>query len=255
MLLTLTAWSEVREDPSLLSAAEAALLAGLKVPKRRREWLLGRLAVKAAIARHLRRRGDQPPPSAQIEVLPNVDRVPTVTLPAGLAPVQVSISHRAELAVVGVADVDACEGFGVDIERIEARSEAFVSQWLSEGEQSLVSAAPPERQRELTAGIWSAKEAALKAAKKGLSVSADYARVDAIGPGGALNLIVHPSLTRAAVTGTLWTLPEHVIAFVAFGAQGAAISPLPPHAAAWPADPVELASERRASLKVVNSPR
>ena len=146
---------------SWLSERERAVLGGLRFPKRRNDWLLGRWAAKCAIAV---RAGA---PFTRIEVIGSAGGAPHVLIDGQHAPVSLSISHRGgrALALVG----DAGTAIGCDLEVIEPRSGAFVREWLAPAEQPLVRAAPEPA---LTANLmWTAKEAAAKTRGEGLRLN------------------------------------------------------------------------------------
>jgi 4'-phosphopantetheinyl transferase len=80
--------------------------------------------------------------------------------------VTISLSHSAGTAVCALAKSSVA--LGCDLELIEVRSDAFVADYFTSGEQALVrAAAAPERLRLVTL-LWSAKESALKALGAGL---------------------------------------------------------------------------------------
>jgi 4'-phosphopantetheinyl transferase len=59
---------------------------------------------------------------------------------------------------------------GADIEKVERRSQGFVEDYFTPRERDQVLAASPAARDTLTTLIWSAKEAALKALRLGLTV-------------------------------------------------------------------------------------
>ena len=156
----LTRWlADVPEDDGWLSAGEREVAAGLKVEKRRRDWLLGRFTAKTAVAAWL------DVGASLVEVVAAPDGAPEARLEGHAAPVALSLSHRAgrALALVGEPGVS----LGCDLELVEPRSRAFVSDWLAPEEQALVASAGAKR--DLVANLaWTAKEAAAKARREGL---------------------------------------------------------------------------------------
>jgi 4'-phosphopantetheinyl transferase len=142
------------------------VLAGLRVEKRRRDWRLGRFAAKTAAARWLG------VPISHVEIVAAADGAPEARLDGGAAPVSLSLSHRAERALVVVGD--AATSLGCDLELIEPRSRAFVSDWLAPAERALVEGAGARR--DLVANLaWTAKEAAAKVRREGLRLDVRYA--------------------------------------------------------------------------------
>jgi 4'-phosphopantetheinyl transferase len=170
-----------------LTAAERARLEGLRVPKRRADWLLGRAAAKAVVARALREVLPEEWPAVAIEIASEPSGVPYARLAAEAAPiagyeagerlpVSLSISHTEGHALCAAVfhaprgPAPATPGLGADLGAVEPRSPAFVETYFTEREQRWVrGAARPER--DLRANVvWCAKEAALKALGLGLTV-------------------------------------------------------------------------------------
>ena len=167
--------ADVPGDDAWLSPREHAVLAGLRFDKRRADWRLGRWTAKAAVAAWL---GVEP---GRIEILAAADGAPEAWLDARLAPVSVSLSHRAGFALAAVTDVPAV--IGCDLELLEPRSDAFVREWLTPAEQkALAPLAGAARDR--TANLmWTAKEAAAKVRREGLRLDVRKAAVVLDGEG------------------------------------------------------------------------
>jgi 4'-phosphopantetheinyl transferase len=132
-----------------LSPRERALLAGLRVAKRRADWRLGRYTVKAALG-------------ADVEILAAADGAPEAWRDGIRLPVSVSLSHREGIALVAVCPAPAV--VGCDVERLEPRSSAFIGDWLAPAEQALVG----HDDTLLPNLLWTAKEAAAKVRRQGL---------------------------------------------------------------------------------------
>lgn len=153
------------EHNGWLGASERVHLAGLRFPKRRADWLLGRWTAKRAVARclslpcHLSALVD-------LEIRAAADGAPEAFLAGEPAPVTISLSHRAGLAVCSVAR--AAAALGCDVELIEPRIATFASNYFAPEEQDRVAQAPPLEQPRLLTLIWSAKESAMKALRAGL---------------------------------------------------------------------------------------
>jgi 4'-phosphopantetheinyl transferase len=148
--------ADVPEDDDWLGPRERAALAGLRFAKRREDWRLGRWTAKAVVAALL---GVD---IARIEVLAAADGAPEAWLDGARAPVSLSLSHRAGLALAAVAHAPAI--VGCDLERLEPRSPAFVRDWLAPAEQLLAGSdavVAPNL-------MWTAKEAAAKVRREGL---------------------------------------------------------------------------------------
>ena len=164
-----------------LSGAERELAGALRFEPRRRDWLRGRRAAKEAIARVLRERWGAAPPLADIAVEPGPGGAPGARLareaaaaggfaPGQRLPVAVSISHRAGAVFCVAAAADEVAGLlGADLELLEPRSAAFLSDFLSDEERAAC-AAPGRAAQSMASVVWGAKEAVLKALRLGLTV-------------------------------------------------------------------------------------
>ncbi|MGW7257970.1 beta-ketoacyl synthase N-terminal-like domain-containing protein [Streptomyces sp. NPDC054834] len=139
---------------------------GEHAPRGRRQWLLGRIAVKDAVRRWLWEHGEGPVFPAEIRVRnddlgrPYVTGVHGRTLPA----LDVSLAHRAEAGVAIVRPHKPGPGPGIDIEEVTERDPAALAAALGTDELGLL--------RDLSAAgdaslwftrFWAAKEAVAKA--------------------------------------------------------------------------------------------
>ena len=173
--MAVTAWltrstADVPAGDDWLSDRERAVLAGLRIARRRADWRLGRWTAKAALAPHLHAE------PSRIEILAAADGAPEAWLDGAPAPFSVSLSHRAGRAVAAV--VSAPGRVGCDLERIEPRSPAFVREWLTPAEQArLDGLSGPARDR-LANLLWSAREAAAKVRREGLRLDVRHATVE-----------------------------------------------------------------------------
>ena len=134
-------------------------------PKRRRQWLNGRVAAKDAVLNYLRReRGVDAvfPQELRIENdsagAPKIRANVTDTVPEFL---HLSLAHKDTLAVAIVGE----QPVGIDIERIEPREESFISLVFSDAERELL--AGEDQAIACTRG-WVVKEVVAKAAGTGL---------------------------------------------------------------------------------------
>lgn len=143
-----------------LSATERATFDSVG-PRRKRGWLLGRIAVKDAVRDWLWRRGHGPVFPIEIGVANLEDGRPVVTGPFD-DDLRVSIAHKGAIAV---AHLTVGRPVGVDIERIEARTDSFAAIAFSAAERSL--RAGDDRDEWLTR-VWAAKEAFAKSLGTGL---------------------------------------------------------------------------------------
>jgi 4'-phosphopantetheinyl transferase len=153
-----------------LSAAEQERLGRLRFPKRRSEFLLRRWTAKHAVLVALGEAGGPVPALSQVAVLNRASGAPYVLVDGAPLGVDVSVTDRAGWAVCLVGD--GPDAVGVDLELVEARSEAFVTDFLTAGEASRVRGLPvgtgPGGRAELVDVVWSAKESALKVLRTGL---------------------------------------------------------------------------------------
>ncbi len=154
-----------------LSEAEQKQFAAFRFEKRRTDWLLGRWTAKRLLqAVVLEREGKLVLPD-QLEIQNDQDGVPwarDVRDPArhSLQALHLSLSHSQGAALAAVSNL----AVGADLELIEPRTPELFERYLTVAELQRVREAPPEVCDTLLTAIWSAKEAALKALHKGLSV-------------------------------------------------------------------------------------
>ncbi|GAB4209932.1 MAG: hypothetical protein OHK0022_41920 [Roseiflexaceae bacterium] len=151
----------------LLAPAEQERLVALRFDKRRRDWLLGRWTAKQLLRRSLVEHTGAAPPLASLVILPAPDGAPLVQV-AGQAPA-LSISHSHGRALCALS-WQAGLRLGADIEAIEPRDPVFVADYFSRAERALLEPAPAELRDTLITAVWSAKEAALKVLRLGLTV-------------------------------------------------------------------------------------
>lgn len=160
-------------DPAAyLSRAEQETAAALKSDKRRRDWLLGRWTAKRLLQQAVAHYAGRMPALTAIVINKRADGSPEAQWDAGDFPfpaVSLSVSHAGELAFCA-AVFRADFPLGADVELIEPRSQAFVEDYFTPAEQALVHDAPAADRDAATTVIWSAKEAALKAARAGLTL-------------------------------------------------------------------------------------
>ncbi|MGC2197979.1 MAG: 4'-phosphopantetheinyl transferase superfamily protein [Terriglobales bacterium] len=148
-----------------LCANEILSLNGMRFAKRRADWRLGRWTAKHAVASFLNLPAS-PRALARIEIRPASSGAPEVFVANRCLPVTISLSHRAGGALCAVAPFGV--RLGCDLEVIEPRSTAFVTDYFTAEEQDLVVRTSPAEQPRILAMLWSAKESALKALREGL---------------------------------------------------------------------------------------
>jgi 4'-phosphopantetheinyl transferase len=154
-----------------LGRQEAGVLASLDFPKRRRDWLLGRWAAKAALTR-LQPAPDRPMSHWQIKA--DHDGAPMILQGGHKTGIPVSLSHSGSQAVCVLGGEPM--QIGCDLEKVEARSRAFEETFFTDSELALLDRQADDIRPSLVTLIWSAKESALKALRLGLK--ADTRRVE-----------------------------------------------------------------------------
>ncbi|MGW2638326.1 beta-ketoacyl synthase N-terminal-like domain-containing protein [Streptomyces sp. NPDC001348] len=135
-------------------------------PRGRRQWLLGRIAVKDAVRRWLWEQGEGPVYPAEIQVHNDDLGRPYVTGVHGrvLPPLDVSLAHRAEAGVAIVRPHTPGPGPGIDIEEVTERAPSAVAAALGAEELRLLRALSAAGDAALWfTRFWAAKEAVAKA--------------------------------------------------------------------------------------------
>ena len=142
----------------LLSPAERALFLQFKYPKRRLEWLGGRLAAKHCLHQLLRGHALEPPSYSDYPLLPDAHGRPRLELPQARCPaLAVSISHSRGYAAALACRKGPC---GIDIQQATRTLVSVRERFASEEELDLIDplTAPLTR----LGLLWSAKEAVKK---------------------------------------------------------------------------------------------
>jgi hypothetical protein len=126
-----------------LSERETRLWEGAG-PRKKRGWLLGRIAVKDAVRHWLWNRGAGPLYPAEIEVFNHEDGTPYIE--GSFSPrLFFSLAQEEDCAVARVAPL---REVAVALEKIDGRSPSFVPEALSEAERKLLAAAKDKGQEE-----------------------------------------------------------------------------------------------------------
>ena len=172
--------ADVPVDDAWLSPRETAWVAGMRFPKRRSEFRLGRWTAKKALALYLGR-GHSAEALRALEIDRAPDGAPAPLVDGRPADAYVTMTDRADQAVCLVGPPGPA--LGCDLELVEPRSEAFVSDFLTPAERRLVAGAEDGDARDLLANlVWCAKESALKVLRTGLR--RDTRSVEVSLPGG-----------------------------------------------------------------------
>ena len=169
--------ADVPAENEWLSQPEMLHLDSLRFARRRADWRLGRWTAKLAIAAFL----DLPVERqlAEIEIRASSSGAPEAFLLRQPARVSISLSHRSGIALCAVAPEGT--SLGCDLELIEPRSEAFISDYFTAQEQCLVEQTSPADRELLVSLLWSAKESVLKALREGLRLDTRSVEVNVAG--------------------------------------------------------------------------
>ena len=151
-----------------LHPEERKFLDTLRFEKRRNDWLLGRWTAKQALLSFFESQGIGGVAPPTIAILKGAKGAPEVWLEEGLPSCSLSISHRAGHAISVVAP--GIVPIGCDLELIEPRSEAFLSDYFLECELAFL-AGVAHGEKDLYANlIWCIKESVMKATGEGMGL-------------------------------------------------------------------------------------
>ena len=185
---------------SFLTEWEYSYIHDLKIPKRRMDFLCGRLAGKRAVKRHLIKNNykhiaDLPVEEhllfKHIEIKRTVTGRPMVFIKDGASrngasDFNISISHTEGVAASLVSNKNDCKGIGIDIEKIEERDHslldvAFTGHEIDKLRQRAVSmnGQADANFLEGVARYWSIKEAVMKC--MGVGVNIDLKDIEVTG--------------------------------------------------------------------------
>jgi len=166
----------------LLSEQEQLRLMELKSVKRRSDWLIGRWTAKNLIQSYIERHTGTQPLLSMLTVMNDPDGAPRAIWDLGfgiwdcdpdlnskIQNLKLSISHCNGQAFCALSDIRGIQ-IGADIERIEPRADGFAEDYFTSHELEQLCATPPDSRDRIVTLIWSAKEAALKALRLGLTV-------------------------------------------------------------------------------------
>jgi len=156
-----------------LNEHEAIRLKSMRIPKRHNDWRLGRWTAKQVVAKYLGL-PDENPSLRHIEIRSAPSGAPEVFIQNRHAPISISLTHRDGTAVCALAENSLA--LGCDLEVIEPHSAAFVADYFTDGERSILS---ETADRDLFSSLlWSAKESTLKALRTGLRLDTRCVEVE-----------------------------------------------------------------------------
>ncbi len=162
--------------------------AAKKTPKRAAEWLTGRLALKHCVRRLLTNTDQEGPQTRGIRIIQDELGKPIAELieSPGTAIGDISLSHSNGLAVAVASAPGSFVGLGIDVEKVEQRSDSWVTDYFTDEE---IRAADEAGNRMLAlTGMWSLKEALLKALGTGLRFDLKDVRVTSVDEMGRATL-------------------------------------------------------------------
>ncbi len=156
-----------RGAPDIFGPLEWEDHSRLKIPARLAEWEASRLAVKKMIKEVVP--GTESFPLTSIQIQKEPSGAPYVIVDGiGRLPGCLSISHSNGHVFAGYAEETS--RFGLDLELVEERSKEFILDYFTENEIAYLRGCLEPGKPGITTLIWSAKEAALKAARLGLNL-------------------------------------------------------------------------------------
>ncbi len=152
----------IQNEPYIfLHSNECAQLKKYRLPKRRSEYITGRICAKTAISDHLQSTLRTPPPMNQIEINNSEYGHPVITFHSEVPfPVpEISISHSKEYGAA-IASRHRC---GIDIQSQEKSLIKVREKYCTEPEEHILLKAIPKGNKLLRLSLlWSAKEAIQK---------------------------------------------------------------------------------------------
>ena len=159
---------ETEEILKSLTPEEISEAKSKATPKRQKEWLSGRIALKQSVKRLLDMEGDGDIPATDIRIFQDELGKPFAELAgqSGKKIGSVSLTHSNGVAMAAAAGAGHFVGFGIDVEKVEERSDSWVTDYFDESEIELAGNGLEKWAR--LNGIWSLKEASLKALGVGL---------------------------------------------------------------------------------------
>ena len=148
-------YAEMPAVENFFTAGERVYFDTLKIEKRRRDYALGRYALKKLIAENFVKTDLK-----NIEILKSADGYPLLSVNGAPGRIYVSISHSNGY---GAACASETNKVGIDIELIEERSKAWAEMCFTKTELSIGASA------EYLTELWAKKEAVSKVLNIGLT--------------------------------------------------------------------------------------
>ena len=154
------------EFEKILSEQEKSFMAGLRFPKRQRDWLLGRFTAKELLLKLPHFASTYP--LHQLTIANDPQGAPYILLPDHtIMKGCLSISHTNGAALCAWTSLTT-QHIGSDIELIAPHPQYFIEDYFTPFEITQCVQAPEPFRADLVTAIWSAKEAVLKTLQQGL---------------------------------------------------------------------------------------
>jgi phosphopantetheine--protein transferase-like protein len=156
-----------------LSEWEFEYLNRLKIPKRKADFISGRLAGKEAVLNYSRDHGlKEISGPGEISIRRTETGEPEVLLEGEKSGLMVSITHSGNIALSLVCGRDEFRGVGIDAEKIEERDGSFLRIAFSDTEiEQLKTGGNGSFNKEKITVFWTLKEAVLKSIGSGLNLN------------------------------------------------------------------------------------
>jgi 4'-phosphopantetheinyl transferase len=165
--------ADVPDNEDWLSEKEQALVSGLRFPKRRNDWRLGRWTAKRACCMYQSIPERSMP---EMDVMASEDGGPDIYIRGGCASVSISISHSHGRGFCVTAP--GSFAVGCDLEWTEYESPDFFDDYFLQEETRFCREAPEAIKSVSGYLIWSAKESCLKVLREGLRRDTRSVRID-----------------------------------------------------------------------------
>ena len=156
-LLKIVNLQQLPPAETVLSEREQAFYAALRLPKRRTEWLGGRIALKEVLVSFMNLS------AKEIEILPQKENgKPQIWLAGKESSLPFSLTHSHGYAVAAVAPT--AKYIGIDLEKVAHRIDAWKQDFFHPSELT-------QEGDEFLTALWTQKEALVKLLGTGLSIN------------------------------------------------------------------------------------